>query len=84
MSLSKDESKAFITVADEGAGIPEALREVLFERFTRGDTSRNRELGGFGIGLAVVKRLVQARGGEIELLPSKQGAHFVIELPLAS
>ena len=51
-------------VSDKGSGIPENIRETLFDRFTRGDTSRNRELGGFGIGLSVVKRLVQARGGE--------------------
>ncbi|MHB8637072.1 MAG: sensor histidine kinase [Fimbriimonadaceae bacterium] len=82
LSAAVDENFATLQVADEGTGIPEALRETLFDRFTRGDTSRNRELGGFGIGLAVVKRLVQARGGDVWLEPTETGATFVVKLPL--
>lgn len=84
LSLTVEDGFATIWVADEGSGIPEALRATLFERFTRGDTSRNRELGGFGIGLAVVKRLVTARGGDVFLAPSERGAKFGVKLPLAT
>ncbi|HLK14963.1 MAG TPA: HAMP domain-containing sensor histidine kinase [Fimbriimonadaceae bacterium] len=76
-----DDQFGTLWVADQGAGIPEALKETLFDRFSRGDTSRNRELGGFGIGLAVVKRLVQARGGDVWLEPSDRGATFAVKLP---
>ena len=83
ISLAVDDVAATISVADEGTGVPESLRETLFDRFTRGETSRNRELGGFGIGLAVVKRLVEARGGDVYLAPSEKGATFAVKLPLA-
>jgi signal transduction histidine kinase len=83
MWVTVDEHDATMWVADEGPGIPENIRETLFERFTRGETSRNRELGGFGIGLAVVKRLVQTRGGDVWLEPSEKGAMFGVRLPLA-
>jgi two-component system, OmpR family, sensor histidine kinase BaeS len=54
-----------ITVKDTGKGIPKEEVEQVFERFYRSEKSRNREFGGSGIGLTIVKRIVEAHGGQI-------------------
>jgi signal transduction histidine kinase len=74
-----------IIVADEGPGIPEGARELVFNRFYRVDESRNREAGGVGLGLAIAKWAVEAHGGSI-LVESgpRGGAMFSISLPIAS
>jgi two-component system, OmpR family, sensor kinase len=74
--------RAEIRVSDHGEGIPPQLRERVFERFFRADTSRNRETGGSGLGLSIVKSIVLAHGGEIfvEETPGG-GATFVLRLP---
>jgi len=73
---------ARITVQDHGAGIPAEELPHIFERFYRGDPSRNRATGGFGLGLAIAKALVEAYGGTItvESVPG-QGTRMVVELP---
>jgi signal transduction histidine kinase len=70
------------TVADQGAGIPAAALELVFERFYRADPSRARSTGGAGLGLAIVKLLVEAHGGRVwaESEPG-QGARFVFTIP---
>jgi len=75
------EGGAWVAIEDEGPGVPEEFRERIFERFARGDSARNRDLGGFGIGLSVCHRLVTARGGSIRAEGGAKGARFVIELP---
>ena len=82
--LWSDKTSAYISVSDQGPGVPPELRETVFERFTRGEASRNRQLGGFGIGLAVCKRIVESRGGHVSLQDSKIGASFLVQLPLAA
>jgi signal transduction histidine kinase len=77
-------NRAVVRVADEGAGVPEELIGKVFERFTRGAPSRNRNLGGFGIGLAVCKTIVTTRGGSISVRNRKPGAEFKIELQKVS
>ncbi len=74
---------ARIEVRDQGTGIPIESRESIFERLTRLDSGRNRNVGGFGIGLAVCRRLVENRSGTIYVDPTDEGATFVVELPLA-
>jgi signal transduction histidine kinase len=54
-----------LTIANTGAGIAEADLPYIFERFYRADQSRSRESGGAGIGLAIVKELVEAHGGHV-------------------
>ncbi len=74
-----------IAVVDEGEGIaPEHIAHV-FERFYRVDAARDREHGGSGIGLAIVKALVEAHGGTVAALSDGvgQGARFEITLPAA-
>jgi heavy metal sensor kinase len=73
---------ARITVQDHGPGIPADELPHIFERFYRGDPSRNRATGGFGLGLAIAKALVEAYGGTItaESVPG-QGTRMTVELP---
>ena len=71
-----------ISVKDTGPGIPEEDLEHLFERFYRGDKSRQRESGGSGLGLAIAKSLVEIQGGQIEATSILgEGATFIIDLP---
>ena len=73
-----------IAVADTGMGIPAAELEHVFERFYRTDASRSRSTGGFGLGLAIVRDLVQAMGGAIQVQSKEgEGSRFVICLPIA-
>ena len=71
-----------ITVDDDGPGIPPDQREQIFEPFARVDESRDRESGGAGLGLAIVRRIVVGHGGEVRAASSPSGgARFVIEWP---
>ncbi|WP_035056257.1 ATP-binding protein [Andreprevotia chitinilytica] len=72
-----------LTVEDDGPGIPEADRKRVFEPFLRLDASRDRHTGGFGLGLAIVRRIALVHGGEVVLDRSALGgARFVIVLPV--
>ena len=69
-------------VADHGPGIPAAEREKIFERFYRLGSELRRETQGAGIGLSVVKHIVEAHGGGIRVQSTVgQGSRFIIELP---
>ena len=69
-------------VDDDGAGIAETDRELVFERFTRLDDGRAREAGGTGLGLAVVRSVVHAHGGTVTVGDSPLGgARFTVHLP---
>lgn len=78
---SPDHRSAEITVHDDGPGIAEELQGSVFERFTRGDSARTRASGGVGLGLSLVKAIVDAHGGRIGV-ESKPGATmFTVTLP---
>ena len=57
--LAEHENHVYLSVEDTGAGIPEELKERVFEPFFRVDKSRSRELGGVGLGLALVREIVR-------------------------
>ena len=74
--------RASIAVVDHGDGIPPQLKEKIFERFFRADSSRARTSGGAGLGLAIVSAIVEAHGGTISFTsPSSGGLHVAIRLP---
>lgn len=75
-------SMARFEIIDHGEGVPEQLREKIFGRFWRADTSRNRETGGSGLGLAIVKSIVDAHGGRVSVHETPGGgATFQVDLP---
>ncbi|KJL32238.1 sensor histidine kinase [Microbacterium azadirachtae] len=76
------EGSVRLTVADDGPGLPEAVRDTVFERFARGETSRSREGGGTGLGMAIARAVVEAHGGTITL-GQWPGTTFVVTLPIA-
>lgn len=74
ISLGKcNGTKAMISVEDKGEYIPAELYQKIFERFFRIESSRNRNTGGAGLGLAVVKSIVELHGGQIEVKSLENG-----------
>ncbi|PZQ90645.1 MAG: sensor histidine kinase [Leifsonia xyli] len=72
-----------ISIIDHGEGIPPQLREKIFQRFWRADTSRTRETGGSGLGLAIVAGIVAKHDGHVEVLETPGGgATFRVSIPL--
>ncbi|KRF17725.1 histidine kinase [Nocardioides sp. Soil797] len=75
---------AWLTVDDDGSGVPPGERERIFERFVRLDESRARDDGGSGLGLAIVREIAGVHGGEAHVTDSPMGgARFVVRLPAA-
>ena len=82
LEIESREKDFAIRIADHGDGIPESLRDKVFERFYRADNSRNRDTGGSGLGLAIAKSIVTAHQGQIWAEETVGGgATFVIEIP---
>ena len=73
VSAIKEKNKVILKVSDTGNGIDEAFREQIFEPFFRVDKSRSRELGGVGLGLALVREIVRVHDGKIEVRGNEQG-----------
>jgi len=85
LSLTTDEHNAVVQVSDTGIGILPADLPHIFERFYRADRARSRDRGGSGLGLTIVKSIVQEHEGsiEVESTPGK-GSTFTLRLPIAS
>ena len=84
IELAQSGENILISVVDHGEGIPELLREKVFDRFYRADTSRNRETGGSGLGLAIARSIVTAHSGRIWVDETENGgATFRFELPIS-
>jgi signal transduction histidine kinase len=77
-----DGPTATLEVIDDGAGIAVEQREVVFDRFTRLDASRDRDAGGTGLGLAIAREIAQAHEGTLTIQDSERGARFVLRLPV--
>ena len=79
----KEQKHIYLSVADTGSGIPKELRERVFEPFFRVDKSRSRELGGVGLGLALVREIVRVHDGSITVRSNPSGGTvFDVILPL--
>jgi CheY-like chemotaxis protein len=84
LSVSREAGEAVISVRDTGIGIPEDMLEQVFEMFIQVSRDQQRAQGGLGIGLALVRQLVQMHGGRVhaESPGPDQGSTFVVKLPL--
>jgi two-component system, OmpR family, sensor kinase len=85
LSLRKDGGDAVVEVADDGPGIPVAMREQIFDRFVRGEGPADTAGGsGTGLGLAIVSAVAVSHGGSVEAAESESGgALFRVRIPLA-
>ena len=83
IGVDDERGMAHLDVIDHGEGIPPQLREKIFQRFWRADTSRARDTGGSGLGLAIVSGIVAAHHGSVEVFDTEGGgATFRVWLPL--
>jgi signal transduction histidine kinase/ActR/RegA family two-component response regulator len=85
IALSRDEKTAWIWVRDSGIGIPADVLPRIFERFKQADGTATRVYGGLGLGLSIVRHVVESHGGRAEARSEGEGrgAEMVIELPIA-
>ena len=85
VSAIKEKNKVILKVSDTGKGIDEAFREQIFEPFFRVDKSRSRELGGVGLGLAMVREVVRVHDGTIEVYTNKHsGTTFEVKMGIGA
>jgi len=84
VSLNNADGTGTLSIVDHGDGIPPQIREKIFQRFWRADSSRARETGGTGLGLAIVASIVAAHHGAVTVVDTPGGgATFRVALPLA-
>lgn len=82
VSTRRHRDRVVVEVADTGVGIPAEDLPNVFERFYRSDLSRSKETGGFGLGLAIAKHIVDASGGDISVQSTVgRGTTFKVALP---
>lgn len=84
LELSETDAEIVLAVADDGPGVPSEHAEHIFERFARTDEGRSRDEGGSGVGLAIVRDVVERHGGTVIIDTGHDaGARFVVRLPIA-
>lgn len=81
VSLTPEDNQVVLSVIDDGPGIPQDQMPALFERFTRGDASRNRATGTTGLGLAIVHAVVSAHHGSVKVISEPGRTEFQVTLP---
>ncbi|MCZ8262126.1 MAG: ATP-binding protein [Beijerinckiaceae bacterium] len=82
ITVEGQEDALVVSIADAGPGIPEPRMAEMFEPFTRLETSRSRETGGFGLGLSIARDIIEGHGGTIALANRRDGGLLVtIRLP---
>ncbi len=86
VTIEQCEGEAIARVRDTGIGIPADKLEAIFDMFTQADSSLERSHGGLGIGLTLVRQLVEMHGGSVQVSSAgpSMGSEFVVRLPLAS
>ena len=84
VSLARVDSHVQVQVVDNGAGIAKEMLSAIFDRFRQADTTTSRTHGGLGLGLAIVRNLVELQGGTVSAFSAGagQGATFTVTLPL--
>ncbi len=81
VTLKKMKNKIILIIKDNGIGIPKDKLPYIFDEFYRVDESHNKEIKGFGLGLSIVKNILQAHRAKIKV-KSEKGVEFTIEFPL--
>lgn len=80
--INSDYSNLLIRVSDSGIGISEKNQKFIFEEFSQAEASTSRKFGGTGLGLTIVKKLIEIQGGKIEVKSKlKEGTSFFVEIP---
>ncbi|MEV6534832.1 ATP-binding protein [Streptomyces sp. NPDC051639] len=80
--LTTDQTRATVSVSDNGPGIPQALQPDIFGRFVRADHARSRSTGSTGLGLAIVHAVITAHGGTVTVTSSPGHTTFRLTLPV--
>lgn len=81
LSLKREDECAVVTIADTGTGISKKDMAHIFKRFYRGDKSRNRQAGGYGLGLPIARSIIHAHGGKIRLR-SRENEGTIVDIIL--
>jgi PAS domain S-box-containing protein len=81
LTAGRENGQLLVRVRDYGPGIPESMRDRVFERFFRGSNRSDRESGGVGLGLAICKGFIEAHGGQVWVENGHPGAIFSFTLP---
>ena len=86
-TLARERDTLIVRIHDDGPGIAPDVRDRLFERFARGDSSRERRTGSTGLGMSIALAIVQSHGGSIDvdssIAPEDHGTTFSVRLPAA-
>ncbi len=80
-SITREPGRVRLSVHDDGPGVPAELQKSVFQRFARGDSSRNRAAGSTGLGLSIVAAVAGAHGGTVELTSKPSDTTFSVVLP---
>lgn len=84
VGVDSERRVGWVAIVDHGEGVPDQIKEKIFQRFWRADTSRARETGGTGLGLSIVASIVEALHGSVEVVDTPGGgATFRVAFPLA-
>lgn len=85
VSLFAGDHQAQLIIADNGPGVPPALRELIFERFRQGDGGATRRYGGTGLGLAIAREIIELHNGKLTVDDAPEGgAQFIATLPITT
>ncbi|WP_213816753.1 cell wall metabolism sensor histidine kinase WalK [Glaciihabitans sp. dw_435] len=83
VTVDAAQDSVILSISDHGEGIPPQIRDKIFQRFWRADSSRNRDTGGSGLGLAIVASIVASHNGTVDAVETPGGgATFRVRLPL--
>ena len=84
ISTTVRQKKVFVSVKDNGCGIPKTSIKKIWDRFYKSDASRGKDKGGTGLGLSIVREIIQAHGENIDVISTeKVGTEFIFSLPLS-
>ena len=84
IETSEKKNKIFVSVKDEGIGIPKNDLKLIWDRFYKSDLSRGKDKKGTGLGLSIVKEIINAHGENINVISTEgAGSEFVFSLPIA-